>query len=232
MYGCQMSPQVKQPVSVRRYFPQNLLGRERSKKCVRPIDLGFPCFQPECCIRSFISHGSISFDSALFCALLPTRLGYGCLTGVEPLPNVRHGVFIESLVKILRDVGDVWRCQDVVERPEGVIWGQRLNIEYVDRRPSDLLVLQHPDQLSFFDDWPARRIDQPGGWLHSRQLCGANQAAGSAAKRHMDRQEISLFEQLLLGNQGCAHSFGGLGRYVLAPGNQVHSKSLPNSRDL
>src|ERR1700761_132629 len=122
MYGCQMSPQVNQPVSVRRYFPQNLIGRERSKKCVRPIDLGFPCFQPESCIRAFVSHDSISFDSAVFCALLTTRLGYGCLTGVEPLPNVRHGVLIESLVKILRDVGDVWRCQDVVERPEGVIW--------------------------------------------------------------------------------------------------------------
>ena len=44
--GCQMAPQVKQPVSARRYFPQNLLGREASKKLVRPIDLGLPCFQP------------------------------------------------------------------------------------------------------------------------------------------------------------------------------------------
>src|SRR5580692_8209337 len=42
---------------------------------------------------------------------------------------------------------------------------------------------------------PRRRIDQPGGRLHSRHLCGANQPTGSAAKYHMDRQEISLFEQ-------------------------------------
>jgi len=123
-------------------------------------------------------------------------------------------------------------CQDVVQRPEGVTRGQRLNVEYVDRRASDLLVLQHPDQRLFFDDWPARRIDQPGGRLHSRQLCGAYESPGSAAKHYMDRQEISLFEQLILGNQGCAHSFGGLGRHALAPGNQVHSKSPPNSRDL
>src|SRR5579871_5742220 len=58
--GCQMSPQVEQPVSARRYFLQNLLGREGSKKLVRPIDLGFPCFQPESCIRAFVSHGSFS----------------------------------------------------------------------------------------------------------------------------------------------------------------------------
>src|SRR6202040_2136205 len=58
--GCQMSPQVEQPVSARRYFLQNLLGREGSKKLVRPIDLGFPYFQLESCIRAFISHGSIS----------------------------------------------------------------------------------------------------------------------------------------------------------------------------
>src|SRR5271163_3286433 len=154
------------------------------------------------------------------------------LTGVEPLPNVRNGVLIESLVKTLRDIGDMRCCQDVVQRPEGVIWRQRLNIEYVDRRASDLLVLQHADQSLFFDDWPARRIDQPGRRLHSRQLRGTYQAARSAAKHHMDRQEISLFEQLSLGNQGCARSFGGLGRQVLAPGNQIHSKSPPNSGDL
>src|SRR5579864_1087060 len=58
--GCQMSPQVEQPVSAGRYFLQNLLGREGSKKLVRPIDLGFPYFQPESCIRAFVSHGSIS----------------------------------------------------------------------------------------------------------------------------------------------------------------------------
>src|SRR5580692_12910931 len=58
--GCQVSPQVEQPVSARRYFLQNLLGREGSKKLVRPIDLRFPYFQPESCIRAFVSHGSFS----------------------------------------------------------------------------------------------------------------------------------------------------------------------------
>src|SRR6202011_4639436 len=97
----------------------------------------------------------------------------------------------------LRDIGDMWCCQDVVQRPEGVIWRQRLNVEYVDRRASDLLVLQHADQSLFFDDWPARRIDQAGRRLHSSQLRGTYQAARSAAQHKMDRQDIRLLEQLI-----------------------------------
>src|SRR3981189_1723314 len=55
--------------------------------------------------------------------------------------------------------------QYVVQRPEGVRRRQRLNVEYVDRRAGDLLLLQGADQSLLFDDRPARRIDQPGCWL-------------------------------------------------------------------
>jgi hypothetical protein len=48
----------------------------------------------------------------------------------------------------------------------------------------------------------------------------------------MDRQDIGPLEQLILGNPYCARGFGGLGRHVLAPGNQIHSKSAPHPRDL
>src|SRR6266446_3068091 len=90
--------------------------------------------------------------------------------GVEPLPNIRDGVFVERFVKTMRYVADMRRCQYVVQRPEGVRWRQLLNVEYVDRRASDLFVLQHADQSLLVDDRPARRIDQPGRWLHSLQL--------------------------------------------------------------
>src|SRR5216684_7778357 len=92
--------------------------------------------------------------------------------GVEPLPNVRDGILVERLVETARYVPDMRRCQHVVERPERVIRRQRLNVENVDRRPGNLLVLQHADQSLLFDDWSARRIDQPGRWLHSLQLRG------------------------------------------------------------
>src|SRR6266403_180245 len=154
------------------------------------------------------------------------------LMGVEPLPNIRGGILVERLVKIMRYVSDMRRREYVVEGPEGVRRRQRLSVEYVDRRTGDLLVLQHADQGWLFDDRPARRIDQPGRWLHSLQLRGPYQAAGTAAQHQMDRQDIGLLEQLVFRNQDCARGFGGLGRHVLAPGNQIHSKSTPNPRDL
>src|SRR6267154_1907966 len=58
--GRQMSPQVKHSIPARCYFPKNLLGREASKKLVRPIDLGLPCFQPESYARRVVCHASIS----------------------------------------------------------------------------------------------------------------------------------------------------------------------------
>src|SRR5216683_1039977 len=154
------------------------------------------------------------------------------LMRVEPLPNIRDGILVERLVKTMRYVPEMWRCQYVVQRPEGVRRRQRFNVEYVDRRAGDLLVLQRADQSLLFDDRPARRIDQPGRWPHFLQLPGAYQAARTAAQHQMDRQDVGPLEQLVLGNQDCARGFGGLGRHVLAPGNQIHSKSAPNPRDL
>src|ERR1700681_2785296 len=56
-----MAPQIKQPVSARRYFPQDLLGRQASKKLVRPFGLRLPHLHPEGYIRSFVFHNFISF---------------------------------------------------------------------------------------------------------------------------------------------------------------------------
>src|SRR5260370_11229073 len=191
----------------------------------------FPCNLPIA-----ISPLNAAFrTSALFRAsfdLVKLRLCYGCLMGVEPLPNIRDGILVERLVKAMRYVADMRRYQYVVQCPEGVRRRQRLNVEYVDGRAGDLLVLQHADQGLLFDDRPARRIDQPGRWLHSLQLCGPYQAARTAAQHQMDRQDIGPLEQLVLRNQDCARCFGGLGRQVLAPSNQIHSKSTPDPRDL
>src|SRR6202051_3508070 len=122
--------------------------------------------------------------------------------GVEPLPNIRNGILVERLVKTMRYVADMRCCQYVVQRPEGVRRRQRLYVKYVARRAGDLLVLQHADQSLFFDDRPARRIDQPGSWLHSLQLRGPYQAARTAAQHQMDRQDVGSLEKLVLGDQG------------------------------
>src|SRR5467141_1829483 len=60
MHRREMPPQVKQHVSARRYFPQDLLGRESSKKLVRPVELRLPYLQPESHIRAFVCHSSVS----------------------------------------------------------------------------------------------------------------------------------------------------------------------------
>src|SRR5580704_5862600 len=69
-----MSPQVKKPVPARRYFPKNLLGRGASKKLVRAINLGVPCFQPESYVRAFASHESVSFQPLRFILVLEKSL--------------------------------------------------------------------------------------------------------------------------------------------------------------
>jgi hypothetical protein len=89
--------------------------------------------------------------------------------GVEPLANIRDGILVEGLVKTMRYVADMRRCQHVFERPERVIRRQGLNVEYVGRRAGDSLVLQHADQSWLFDDGPARRI-----------VCGSRPAADAA----------------------------------------------------
>jgi len=91
---------------------------------------------------------------------------------VEPLANIRDGILVERLVKTMRYVADMRRRQYVVQRPEGVRRGQRLGVEYVDRRAGDLFVLQHADQSRLLNDGPARRIDQPGCGLHFVQFRG------------------------------------------------------------
>src|SRR5882724_4599355 len=154
------------------------------------------------------------------------------LMGFEPLPNIRDGILVERLVQAARYVADMRRCQYVVEGPEGVRRRQRLNVENVDRRAGDSLVLQHADQSLLFDDRPARRIDQPSRWLHSLQLRSPYQAARTAAQHQMDRQDICPLEQLVFGNQDCARGLGGVRRHVLAPRNQIHSKGAPNPRNL
>src|SRR5438093_2419957 len=123
-------------------------------------------------------HKCLPFPSFHLLSTTPCHLCFG----VEPLPNIRDSILVERLVKTMRYVADMRRCQYVVQRPEGVRRRQRLNVEYVDRRAGDLLVLQHADQSLLVDDRPARRIDQQGRWLHSLQLRSPYQAARTAAQ--------------------------------------------------
>jgi len=69
------------------------------------------------------------------------RISYAWLMSVEPFVNVRDGILVERPVETARYVTDMRRRQYVVERPARVRRRQRLNVEYVDRRAGDSLVL-------------------------------------------------------------------------------------------
>src|ERR1700675_1337398 len=95
-----MSPQVKKPVLARRYLPHNLLGREASKKLVRAINLGVPCFQPESYVRAFVSHESVSCQPLRFICIseksFRTWARHFSIALLWPhpesRPNVRRGI--------------------------------------------------------------------------------------------------------------------------------------------
>src|SRR5437016_11030710 len=104
-------------------------------------------------IKSFAVANPIPSVPPVMTATLPSSLlgsVFPCscrvLMGVEPLPNIRDGILVERLVKSMRYVGDMRCCQDVVQRPEGVRRRQRLNVEHIDRRAGDLIVLQRADR--------------------------------------------------------------------------------------
>jgi hypothetical protein len=44
--------------------------------------------------------------------------------GLDPLPNIRDGILVECLVKTMRYVADMWRCQYVVQRPDACTSGR------------------------------------------------------------------------------------------------------------
>src|SRR6266404_1883396 len=73
-------------------------------------------------------HKSLRFPLFHLLSSIPSHL---C---VEPLPNIRDGIFVERLIKTMRYIADMRRCQYVVQRPEGVRRRQRLNVEYGDVR--------------------------------------------------------------------------------------------------
>src|SRR5713226_2490116 len=73
-------------------------------------------------------------------------------------PMVKHGlagILVERLVKALRYVPDVRRCQYVVQRPKGVRRRQRLNVEYVDGRAGGPSVSTEAARCASRTNWHA-----------------------------------------------------------------------------
>src|SRR5713226_2198971 len=52
------------------------------------------------------------------------------LMGVEPLPNIRDGILVERVVKTMRYVADMRRCQYLVQCSERVRQRERYDIRF------------------------------------------------------------------------------------------------------
>src|SRR5260370_37508834 len=68
----------------------------------------------------------------------------------------------------------------------------RLVLEYIDGKTSNLFLFKRPDQRCLFNQRSARSIDQMGRTLHQCELGLSDNSASLCAKHQMDGQKISL----------------------------------------
>src|SRR6266436_2177142 len=154
------------------------------------------------------------------------RCLYGRCVGLDPFCNVGRGVAVEGAIKIFGYVADVRCREDVLQFPEGVIWTQRLYLEYVDRGPGYPAGLQRVDQSHLVNDRSTRCVDESRRRLHQGELGCPDQPFGTTAQDEMDCHDVGLAEQRLLVHEGGTGSAGFLLSEVLAPGARL----LPRDR--
>ncbi len=75
-------------------------------------------------------------------------------------------------------------------------------------------------------------INRAVGFILSNSAAPASPRKRLVNTKWIVSDDVGPLEQLVLGDQDCTSGFGGLGRHVLAPGNQIHSESAPDPRDL
>src|SRR5262245_35257925 len=148
---------------------------------------------------------------------------------VEEAANVLDDVRIVALVILLADVAEMRGQHDIVELAERVIGGQRLDVEDVEARAGDLLVLERLEQRAFDDDRPARGVDQVGRLLHQPEFARGDEAAVALAELHVDRQEVGVPEQVVLRDVFDTDLLAALGREILAPGDALHAERLADA---
>src|ERR1700722_14430380 len=117
------------------------------------------------------------------------------------------------------------RRQQVRQRAERMVGGQRLLVEDIDGRASDLLVCKRRNEIGLDHDWPARSVYEARRWLHERQFRGAHKAARPVAEHQMDGEDIRLPKQLFLRDAYSAAFGRALAGEILAPGDHLHAES-------
>src|SRR6266436_7339009 len=161
-----------------------------------------------------------------------TRRSWLCgrCVGLEPLRDVGRGIAVEGPIEIFSYVADVRRREDVLQLAEGVIWSQRLHLEYVDRGRGDPARLQRFDQSHLVDDRTTRCVDESRRRLHQGELGCPDQPFGTTAQDEMDCHDVGPAEQRLLVHEGGTGGAGFLLSEVLAPGDHLHAEGEADAR--
>src|SRR5262249_33252208 len=84
------------------------------------ILVSLSCFAVCCCLSVIKRFVSCFLCLSHVLPLVNLRSCHRRVMRVEPLPDIRGGILVERLVKTVRYVADMRRCQYVVQRPEGV----------------------------------------------------------------------------------------------------------------
>src|SRR5260221_2458742 len=120
MQGSAMNGVYKETV-VQARQETKYLRSYRHRKCKRDSRIG-TLFDKKLCRSQpnpFCATGDdsdLTFEPFRHCFPRSCR----ALMGVEPLPNIRHGILVERLVKAMRYVADMRRREYIVEGPERV----------------------------------------------------------------------------------------------------------------
>ena len=69
---------------------------------------------------------------------------------------------------------------------------QRFRVEYVQTGSGDLTVLERVYERGMMDNRAARRVDEHGGWLHTRQFRRADQMARFGSQGSVERDKIAF----------------------------------------
>src|SRR6266436_188759 len=93
-------------------------------------------------------------------------------------------------------------------------------------------LMQNLDERRLVNDRSTRGIDESGRWLHCLLLGRSDQALRPLAQDEVDRQDVSVPEEFLLGDEPRSACFRLVHRKVLAPGDHVHAEREADSRNL
>ena len=123
-------------------------------------------------------------------------------------------------------VAEMRREHGMAQRAQGVVLGQGLLVEHVERR-DDPARFDRGHERGLVDKRAAGSVDQDCALLHAANVFGADDAAASRRKDHMDRDGVGRGHELRFADEAGAALPGLVLGQIRAPGDDVHVERQP-----